>query len=106
MAKKLAKAGRNNERGMALLLTLFALLLLSGIGLFLVVLSSTETRIDANYGSGLRAYYAARSGLEEVRDRMKSPSLAVAGGAGWGIADLLPQDIAGNKGGVFYILNP
>jgi hypothetical protein len=84
---------------MALLLTLFALLLISAIGLFLVLSSDTETRIDANYGSSLRAYYAARSGLEEVRDRIKRPSSA------GGLADLLPQDIAGNTGGVLYIVN-
>ncbi|HKV91117.1 MAG TPA: hypothetical protein VJW20_01065 [Candidatus Angelobacter sp.] len=89
------------ERGMALLLTLFALLLLSGIGLFMVLSSNTETRIDANYGSSLRAYYAARSGLEEVRDRIKYPSSSQGG-----LADLLPQNIAGNTGGVLYVLNP
>lgn len=89
------------ERGMALLLTLFALLLLSGIGLFMVLSSNTETRIDANYGSNMRAYYGARSGLEEVRDRIKYPSSSLGG-----LADLLPQDIAGNTGGVLYVLNP
>lgn len=88
---------------MALLLTLFALLLLSGVGLFLVVSSNTETRIDANYGSGLRAYYGARSGLEEVRDRIKTP---FSSATTWGLADKLPQDIAGNPGGVLYVLNP
>ncbi|HET9363724.1 MAG TPA: hypothetical protein VFP71_01935 [Candidatus Angelobacter sp.] len=101
MARALAKTKSKKERGMALLLTLFALLLLSGIGLFMVLSSDTETRIDANYGSSLRAYYAARSGLEEVRDRIKYPSSSPGG-----LADLLPQDIAGNTGGVLYVLNP
>jgi hypothetical protein len=101
MAAILAKAMRKKERGMALLLTLFALLLISGIGLFMVLSSNTENRIDANYGSSLRAYYSARSGLEEARDRIKFPSSSPGG-----LADLLPQDIAGNPGGVLYILNP
>ncbi len=92
---------------MALLLTLFALLLISGIGLFMVLSSNTETRIDANYGSSLHAYYAAGSGLEEVRDRIKYVSSPTApGGAAGGLADLLPQDIAGNAKGVLYIVNP
>ena len=104
MRKNMAKPVRTNERGMALLLTLFALLLLSGIGLFLVVSSNTETRIDANYGSGLRAYYAARSGLEEVRDRM-SYVTSLPSNPG-GLADKLPLDIAGNPGGVLYVVNP
>jgi hypothetical protein len=104
MSRRLPKTVRKEERGMALLLSLFALLLLSGLGLFLMLSSNTETRIDANYGSGLRAYYAARSGLEEVRDRIRyaSNSTSFAGG----IADLLPQDVAGNTGGVLYIVNP
>jgi len=98
--KIMARAKRKQESGMALLLTLFALLLLSAIGLFLALSSDTETRIDANYGSNLHAYYAARSGLEEVRDRAKYQS------AQGGIADLLPQNVAGDSGGVLYILNP
>ncbi len=85
---------------MALLLALFALLLLSAIGLFMVLASNTETHIDANYSNGLRSYYASRSGLEEVRDRIKYSS-----GSG-GLSDLLPQDIAGNTGGVLYVINP
>src|SRR6476660_1020843 len=95
------KASGQKERGMALLLALFALLLLSAIGLFMVLSSDTETRIDANYASSLRSYYAARSGLEEARDRIKYPSSSPGG-----LADLLPQDIAGNPNGVLYILNP
>ncbi len=101
MAKTIAKTKRQDERGMALVLTLFALLLLSAIGLLMLLSSDTETRIDANYGSGLKAYYAAKSGLEEVRDRVRYPSTTNGG-----LADLLPQDIAGNAGGVLYILNP
>ena len=88
---------------MALLLALFALLLLSAIGLFMVLASDTETRIDANYSSSLRSYYAARSGLEEVRDRIKFPFSTTSPK---GLADLLPQDIAGNASGVLYVLNP
>lgn len=103
MTRSMAKTMQKDERGMALLLTLFALLLLSAIGLFLVLSSNTETRIDANYGSSLRAYYAARSGLEEVRDRVKYPSNSPVVP---GLADLLPQDVTGNANGVLYVLNP
>src|SRR5947207_3977045 len=104
MVKTMPKAHRQKERGMALLLALFALLLLSAIGLCMVLASDTETRIDANYSSSLRSYYAARSGLEEVRDRIKYPSTSPSFSGG--LADLLPQDVAGNAGGVLYVLNP
>jgi hypothetical protein len=105
-----AKVQGRKERGMAMLVALFALLLLSAIGLFMVLSSTTETRIDANYNNSVRSYYAARSGLEEVRDRMKFPSTMASPSPTplppGGLADLLPQDIAGNANGVLYILNP
>jgi hypothetical protein len=103
MAKIMSRMMKRDERGMALMLALFALLLLSGIGLCMVLSSNTETRIDANYGGSLRSYYAAHSGLEEMRDRISYPSTAAAAG---GLADLLPKDIAGNAGGVLYVVNP
>lgn len=101
MAKIMSRMMKQDERGMALLVSLFALLLLSGIGLCMILASNTETRIDANYGGNLRAYYAAHSGLEEVRDRIGYPSATNAG-----LADLLPSDIAGNANGVLYVVNP
>src|SRR5436309_10109070 len=103
MAKIMSRMMKRDERGMALMLALFALLLLSGIGLCMVLASTTETRIDANYGGGLRSYYAAHSGLEEVRDRISYPSSI---SAPTGLANHLPTDIAGNANGVVYILNP
>ncbi|HSM88007.1 MAG TPA: hypothetical protein VLT16_17760 [Candidatus Limnocylindrales bacterium] len=101
---KLKRSRANHQRGTALLLALFALLLLSAIGALLYLSAGTETRIAANYSNGLDAYYAARFGLEEVRDRIKYTS--VPNPPAGGLADLLPKDIAGNSGGVLYVLNP
>jgi hypothetical protein len=103
MMKVTVKAKWQKERGMALLLALFALLLLSAIGLGMVLASYTETRVDTNYNGSLRSYYAARSGLEEVRDRISFPFSTTSPK---GLADQLPQDIAGNANGVLYVLNP
>jgi hypothetical protein len=103
MVKITVKAKWQKERGMALLLALFALLLLSAIGLGMVLASYTETRVDTNYNGSLRSYYAARSGLEEVRDRISFPFTTASPK---GLADQLPQDIAGNANGVLYVLNP
>lgn len=105
-----ANSKRSRQSGAALLLCLFALLLLSGIGTFLYMSSGTEVRITSNYGSNMDAYYAARFGVEEVRDRMSysstpSPSPSPTPPPG-GLADFLPQDIAGNPKGVLYVLNP
>ena len=103
MAKIVSRMMKRDERGMALMLALFALLLLSGIGLCMVLSSNTETRIDANYGGSLRSYYAAHSGLEEVRDRIGYPKSDIAP---TGLASFLPTDIAGNPNGVLYVVNP
>jgi hypothetical protein len=94
-------ARQNREKGAALLLSLFALLLLSAIGVFMYFSSATETHIDSNYRSGVSAFYSARLGVEEVRDRVRYLSGAAPGG----LADLLPKVTAGNPGGVLYILN-
>ena len=104
MAKTISRTMNRDEQGMALLMALFALLLLSCIGLCMVLASTTETRIDANYGGSLRSYYSAHSGLEEVRDRMSYPSTSLT--LKNGLADQLPQSIAGNANGVLYVLNP
>lgn len=100
---------RNKQRGAALLLALFALLLLSAIGALMYLAAITETHVGANYSSNLSAYYAANSGLLEVRDRLKYPSCP-AGAAPCavppgGLADQLPTDIAGNANGVLYVVN-
>src|SRR5438270_2560208 len=102
MVKVTVKAKLQKERGIALLLALFALLLLSAIGLGMVLASYTETRIDTNYSGSLRSYYSARSGLEEVRDRISFSSNTSPAG----LADQLPKFVAGNAGGVLYVLNP
>jgi hypothetical protein len=103
MVKVTAKARWQKERGMALLLALFALLLLSAIGLGMVLASYTETRIDTNYSGSLRSYYSARSGLEEVRDRISFPFTTATP---TGLADQLPKYVAGSAGGVLYVLDP
>ncbi|MGZ4821334.1 MAG: hypothetical protein ACXVZM_06985, partial [Terriglobales bacterium] len=60
------------QRGVALLLALFALLILSAIGLGMMYSANIETAVNRNYGGSMRAYYAALGGMEEVRDRIRS----------------------------------
>jgi hypothetical protein len=103
MPKIKPRTMKRDEQGMALMLALFALLLLSGIGLCMILASTTEIHIDANYSGSLRSYYAAHSGLEEMRDRI---SFASSSASPTGLADHLPTDIAGNAGGVLYVVNP
>jgi hypothetical protein len=70
--KKGSTQGRKREQGIAMFLTLFALLLLSGIALTLIYSTNTETGINSNYRQEEIAYFAARAGVEEARDRMST----------------------------------
>jgi hypothetical protein len=88
---------RRNERGIALITALFALLLLTGIGLGLLYMSDAETMINANYRDSQQAYFAAMAGLQEVRQRM-TPSAADV------IA--VPTVTPGNNNSYLYLINP
>jgi hypothetical protein len=87
-----------NERGMALILSLLALLLVSAVGLGLIYMSNTETSINANYKDTQAAFFAMRAGLEEGRDRLRAnspiPTIPLP---------TLPPPAANS---VVYILNP
>src|SRR5437763_15250370 len=59
-----------NQKGVALLLSILALLLLSAIAVSMLYMSSTETAVNANFKNEETEYFAARAAIEEVRDRM------------------------------------
>lgn len=59
-----------NEKGVALIIALFAIMLISGLGVALVMSTGTETGITANYKLYTQAYYASLAGMEEGRTRM------------------------------------
>jgi hypothetical protein len=58
------------ERGAALLIAIFALLLISVVGIALIVSSGTDSALARNYRTSTNAYYAALAGLEEGRGRL------------------------------------
>ena len=61
---------RNRERGVALFVSIFALMLLMAIGAAMIFMSTTETSINSNYRQEEMAYFAAKAGAEEARARM------------------------------------
>src|SRR5205823_14971362 len=100
MKLKRSKTMSSDERGSALLIALFALLLVSAIGFGMLYSSTTETNVNANFRDSQRAYFAARAGLEEARQRLlptsTSPAaIAVPAGA--------PTTSAAN---IIYLTNP
>ena len=91
---------QRSERGVALLIALFALLLISAMVAGLILTSSTETAIDANYRTSTQAFYDARAGIEEGRGRLwsRSPNSILA----W----VNPTGLTVPVGTVHSILNP
>ena len=89
------------QRGIALFMAIFALMLAAAISVGFVYMSNSETLIQANYKSSQIAYFAARAGLEEARARaqpgltnaLTMPTAVPCLGAGCGV-------------NVIYILNP
>ena len=97
--REIRKKLRNQESGMALLIVLLALFLVSAIGMGMMYMSTTETSINANYRDTQLAFFAMRGGLEEMRDRLRTnaPSPVT-------LPTVAPTN--GTAGSVVYILNP
>lgn len=58
------------QRGAALLIAIFALLLISVVAIALIVSSGTDSALATNYRSSSSAYYASLAGIEEARSRL------------------------------------
>jgi len=56
----------HDERGVALIIALLAMLLLSALGMALALTTSTETRISSTFGGSAEAFYAADAVFERV----------------------------------------
>ena len=95
---------RHREAGVALLIAIFVLLLISVVAIALIVSSNTESALAGNYRYSTSVYYAALAGVEEARARLRpndpnsfkntAPSLVPPPGTQW------------DMGYVDYILNP
>jgi len=70
MRGKSQLGGNSGERGVALLIAIFALLLVSVVAIALIVSSGTDSALAGNYRSSANAYYAALAGIEEARGRL------------------------------------
>ena len=97
------KVGRTKqgEQGIALLVAVFALLMVTSIAIGMMFLTDTETAVNSNFRDEQTGYYASKAGLEEARDRMRWNA-----GTGVTINSSLPSAKPGAAGGVLYITNP
>jgi hypothetical protein len=90
----------NKQKGIALIVALLALVLLSAIGVGLMFMADTENSINNNYRDSQKAYFAARAGAENVR-------LLLATGAPLNAqAQLLTMPSSALPTGVIYVKNP
>jgi Tfp pilus assembly protein PilX len=55
-----------DERGMALVIALLTMLLLTALGMSLMLTTATETMVTSNYRDGIEAMYAADAGIERT----------------------------------------
>jgi hypothetical protein len=94
------RSSRDRQRGVALLMALIALLIIGAITAGAILLSNTETSVSSNFRDEQLAFFSAKAGVEEARDRMQK-----------GVTDTLrtasmPTTLPGTTGSVLYILNP
>src|SRR6266516_4548012 len=66
------------DRGIAMLVVMFALLLLSVIGLGMMYSTNMESAINSNYRDKQVALYASLGGLQEARDRIQPATHNIA----------------------------
>ena len=105
-AGRSSKAAQARQRGVALLLAIFALLLLSAVGLAMLFSSDTETSISVNYRDKQAAIYGALAGLQEARDRIQPVTGDLGSGLSGGLGIVPTALPATGAPNVLYIINP
>src|ERR1700722_7744081 len=76
MKRSVHRGNRQQEAGVALLLSIFVLLAISVVGIAMILASGTESALAGNYRTSTSAYYAGTAGPEEARSRLlpKNPN--------------------------------
>src|ERR1700686_3036953 len=99
MTHTFRKHDRHSECGVALLVAIFTLLLITAIGAGMIMLTNTDTITSANFRDEQTALFGAKAGIEEVRDRMRTNASNSLNGS-------FPTAVLGNASSVLYVLNP
>jgi hypothetical protein len=94
-----ASKDRRSEQGIALFIAIFTVLLITAIGAGMIMLTNTDTSISANYRDEQTAFFAAKAGMEEIRDRFRISADNTLSGS-------LPGAKPGNAGAFVYVTNP
>jgi Tfp pilus assembly protein PilX len=91
---------KNSQRGVALIVALLMLLLITAALMGMIMMSNTETNVSANFRDEQTAFFASKAGIEEVRDRLRA-------GATNSLSGSIPATaLPGTANGVLYVTNP
>jgi len=93
------KKAKNSERGVALVVALMMLLLLTAALTGMIIMSNTETNVSSNFRDEQTAFFASKAGIEEVRDRMRTSATN-------SLSANIPTTLPGAANGILYITNP
>jgi Tfp pilus assembly protein PilX len=96
---KINQQHRKSERGIALLIAMMAVLLITAVGVGMIYMSNLESTISANFRDEQVAFFASRAGIEEVRDRLRASATS-------SLSASLPSALPGSNSGILYVLNP
>src|SRR5260370_20360534 len=95
------KKPSTSERGFALIIALLTLLLISAALMGMLMMSNTETNVSANFRDEQTAFFAAKAGVAEVRDRMRPNATNSLS-----LSTMLANALPGGVNGVLYVTNP
>jgi len=90
-----------SESGVALIIALLVLMLITAVGIGMIVMSNTETNVSANFRDEQTAYFAAKAGIEEVRDRLRAGATNSLN-----LVTTLGSTLPGAPSGILYVINP
>jgi hypothetical protein len=99
MKKLCKKKNSGQEQGVALIAAMLMLLLISAVAVGMILASDTESSISSNFRDEQTAFFSARGGVEEMRDRLRSNATD-------SLSASLPTQLPGQDNGVLYIINP
>src|SRR5579862_1939527 len=102
MHKNGSNVWKNRQRGVALVAVMLTLLLVTAMAAAILILGNTETSTSSNFSDEQRAFFSAKAGIEEARDRLVS-SYTTSGYPLTTVPTTLPGS---GSTGVLYLLNP
>src|SRR5882762_762766 len=98
---------KTSERGVALIVALLMLMLISAALMGMVMMSNTETNVSANFRDEQTAFFASKAGVEEDRDRLRNTATHSLGWSGLRLWIRLPPfPLLGHTNGILCIINP